>query len=465
MNTETDIPCNLVRKFRDHRPPTIDVSDDDEEDDETAFQSKTEQHTTKSNLCSCVSYAEKEELSRSRSKQSSKVEMLTHHSGTLLELGAAYGQPGVVETLLKLGANPHGIHDGTTALLQALLHWNHTHMLQDRRACLRYRKVVFLLLENIDSEKFSLLWDQCPTISKNHRMKFHPINYACSLDFSTGLETLLRKGFIIPDGTDSALSRVLCQFSTSCAFRDLQKCSPHVLTPQTFECMDLLGQYGYTFRVGLKADAQLSRYLGNAFYHIIVRHPNPKGLSQLMEFGANPIVGPGEIPYLLTALGHDYCKGSKQQHTSYRWCSRGFPDDCTCKVKDVANILIVANCDVKLWSNCSKFKTSALSLAILRFPSLIFPLLKAGMKINPNYGYPLNDHFNGINDIELAEQRLSGKFLGQFLSFVNREDGIKMSLKFQCRLFIRNYLGMCTYRKLMQTGLPMQLVSYLMLNG
>ena len=297
VNTETDIPCNLIRKFRDHRPLTPVVSDDDEEDDETAFQSKNEHQKTKSNLCSCVSYAEKKELSGSRSEQNSKVEILTHHNGTLLELGAAYGQPDVVETLLKLGANPHGIHDGTTALLQALLHWSHTHMLQDRRACLRYRKVVFLLLENIDSEKFSHLWDQCPTISKNHRMKFHPVNYVCSLDFSTGLEMLLRKGFRIPDGIDSALSRVLCQFSTSCAYHYLQKCgSPHVLTPQTFECMDLLGQYGYTFRVSLKADTQLSRYLGNAFYHTIVRHPNPKGLSQLIELGANPTVGPGEIP-------------------------------------------------------------------------------------------------------------------------------------------------------------------------
>ena len=120
VNTETDIPCNLVRKFRDHRPRTIDESDDDEEDDETALQSKNEQYTTKPNLCSCVSYKEKEELSRSRSKENSKVEMLTHHNGTLLELGAAYGQPDVVETLLKLGVNPYGIHDGTVTGFAAL---------------------------------------------------------------------------------------------------------------------------------------------------------------------------------------------------------------------------------------------------------------------------------------------------------------------------------------------------------
>ena len=311
-------------------------------------------------------------------------------------------------------------------------------------------------------------------------MKFHPINYACSLDFSTGLETLLRTGFRIPDGTDSALSQVLCQFSGSCAYQALQKCSSHVLTPQTFECIDLPGQYGYTFRVGLKADTQLCRYLNNAFYHTIVQHPNPKGLSQLLELGANPTVGPGETPYLLTALGSHCCKAIKQQYTGYSMrfgffhgrrrgglvrSSQRIPYDCTCKVKDVANILIVANCDVKLWSDCSKFKTSALSLAILRFPSLIFPLLKAGMKIKESSHCENPVDFSCKNDIQLAEERLSGKFLCQFLSFVHNEDGIKMSLKFQCRIFIRNYLGICTYRKLMQTGLPMQLVSYLMLNG
>ena len=160
VNTETDIPCNLVRKFRDHTPN--DASDDSEDDDETACLSKNELYTTKSNLCSCVSYAKKKELSRSRFKQNSK--FAAHHNGTLLELGAAYGQPDVVETLLRLGANPYGIHDGTTALLQALLHWSHTHLLQDRNACFRYRKVVLLLSENIDSRKYSVLWDQCPII-------------------------------------------------------------------------------------------------------------------------------------------------------------------------------------------------------------------------------------------------------------------------------------------------------------
>ena len=278
VNTKTDIPCNLVRKFRDHRPN--DASDDSEDDDETACLSKNELYTTKSNLCSCVSYAKKKELSRSRFKQNSK--FAARHNGTLLELGAAYGQPDVVETLLRLGANPYGIHDGTTALLQALLHWSHTHLLQDRNACFRYRKVVLLLLENIDSKKYSVLWDQCPIIGNNHRMKFHPINYACSLDFSTGLEMLLRNGFRTPDGTDSALSRVLGQYSTFC------KCSTHILTHQAIECIDLLGQYGYTFRVGLKTDAQLSYYLNNVFYHTIVKHPNPKSLSHLIESGANP---------------------------------------------------------------------------------------------------------------------------------------------------------------------------------
>ena len=467
-NTKTNIPCNLVRKFRDNRPRIANDAIDDDEDNETAFRNK---YDTKSNLCCCVSYAKKEELSRSLSKESSKLEMFTHHKGTLLELGAAYGQPGVVEILLKLGANPYGIYDGTTALLQALMHWSHTYMLQDRSACFRYRKVVALLLENIDSKKYSLLWDRCPNIDKQHRVRFHPINFTCSLNFSTGLETLLRTGFRIPGGTDSALSQVLCQPSTS----DL-----HILTYRTIECIDLLGQYGYTFRVGLKADIQLSRYLNKAFYHTIVRHPHPKGLSQLMELGANPTAGPGQTPYLLTALESHYC-ANRQQYIRTRFgffnargrsglirSAQRIPD-CTCKVKDVANILIVANCDLKFRNNCSQYQASALSLAILRYPSLIFPLLKAGVKVDDTRDEPLHrflyDGFSSKNDLELAEERLSGKFLSQFLSFVNNEDGIKMSLKFQCRIFIRNYLGICTYKKLLQTGLPMQLVSYLMLNG
>ena len=191
-----------------------------------------------------------------------------------------------------------------------------------------------------------------------------------------------------------------------------------------------------------------------------------------------PTVGPEETPYLLTMLKSHYCKASKHEGHKVGFFyqrGRGRPIrsaqrilvDCTCKVKDVANILIAGNCDLKLRI------ISTLSLAILRYPSLIFPLLKAGVKLiettdeSSRYRYPtyIYDDFSYKNDIELAQKRPSGKFLCQFLSFVNNEDGIKMSLKFQSRIFIRNYLGICTYRKLMQTGLPMQLVSYLMLNG
>ena len=74
VNTETDIPCNLVRKFRDHRPN--DASNDSEDDNETACRSKNELYTTKSNLCSCVFLREKERTV----KESIQAEFKTSHS-------------------------------------------------------------------------------------------------------------------------------------------------------------------------------------------------------------------------------------------------------------------------------------------------------------------------------------------------------------------------------------------------
>ena len=457
VRTLVDVPCKLVRDFTDSRS-RYDSKDDDEDYAGKETLRAESDHNSESYICSCISYSEKDDVSTNRHRLHGRKEVKAHHRGTLLELATAYGKPDVVKALLEVGANPYGIHDGTTALLQALLHWSHTHLLLDRNACLRYRRVVLMLLENIDCQKFSLLWDQRSTTKNNHKMKFHPINYTCSLGFPTGLETLLKAGFRVPVGDDSALSRVLCQFSKCC-------------THQLMESIDLLSQYGYTFNVALKSDHKLPMYLHNTLNRIIVCNQNPESLLKLLELGVDPNVTPQHITYLERLLSsyHDCKLNKKYPDRRIRSCrmSRQIPQDCVCRVKDVANILITANCNLQPRGDG---KSQILCLAILRYQSLIFPLLKAGVQAYSEKRYFLtssNVHgrIEGKNEIDLAEEHLSGELLDQFLAFVKNEDGIKTSLKFQCRIFIRNHLGLCTYPKLMKLGLPMQLVSYLMLNG
>ena len=198
VDIQTDIPCNLVRQFKDHRLYVRNEDDDLDEEDEV--EDKIEPYTSKPLLCSCVLSKQKELQDKIHMKSKLKRDIYIYHNGTLLELAAAHGQPGVVNVLLDQGADPHAMYDGTTALLQALLHWGHTHNLQARGDCVRYRKVVILLLQKINVEKYCRLWEECPITDKHHKMKFHPVNYACSLDFSVGLEMLLKTGFKVPDG-------------------------------------------------------------------------------------------------------------------------------------------------------------------------------------------------------------------------------------------------------------------------
>ena len=72
----------------------------------------------------------------------------------------------------------------------------------------------------------------------------------------------------------------------------------------------------------LKTDAQLSYYLNNVFYHTIVKHPNPKSLSQLTDLGANPTVGPEETPYLLTMLKSHTAKPVSKRVTELDFSTR-----------------------------------------------------------------------------------------------------------------------------------------------
>ena len=52
VNTETGIPCNLVRKFRDHRPN--DASDDSEDGNETACLAAKMSCTGQNQICALV---------------------------------------------------------------------------------------------------------------------------------------------------------------------------------------------------------------------------------------------------------------------------------------------------------------------------------------------------------------------------------------------------------------------------
>ena len=139
---------------------------DEENDQKEDAGDKSAPCTSKPQMCSCFSSTKKEKHDRFFLGHKSKREMYIHHNGTLLELAAAYGRPEVVELLLDRGAVPYAIYDGTTVLLQALLHWNHTRNVQARNACLRYRKVVILLLEKISVKKYTRLWEQCPVTDK-----------------------------------------------------------------------------------------------------------------------------------------------------------------------------------------------------------------------------------------------------------------------------------------------------------
>ena len=143
-------------------------------------------------------------------------------------------------------------------------------------------------------------------LTKHHKMKFHPVNYVCSLDFSVGLEFLLKNGFKVPEGDESAMSRVLSQFK-ACSHRYSCTCE-NSFTHQTLECIDLLVQYGYDFKVGLESDSQLSRYYDDAFSSITAKKPNSKVLSHFIELGAEPNLANTGSPHLVTALGRHVCK-------------------------------------------------------------------------------------------------------------------------------------------------------------
>ena len=237
--------------------------------------------------------------------------------------------------------------------------------------------------------------------------------------------------------------------------------SKHSFTHQTLECIDLLVQYGYDFEVALKADVQLRHYLNNALGNIIVKQSNYKILSHLIELGADPTSGDSGIPHLVEALDRHDCKNRRSNFYGRRGRGRGRinctvnkhynPHDYTCKVAEVARILIAANCGgINVPDGCRR--PSALRLAIAKFHSLVVVLLKAGATVNESieqiqptrYCY-LNYDDDTKNNVQLAEEYLKRKLLEQFLTFKN---GIKMSLKFQCRLYIRNLIGICSYRKL-----------------